>query len=132
MHPLSKNVVSASEYCYTCVNVLLFIFLHEFITGNCFLIEFNFSIKVPVTKKALWLLIMVCVLLNMSPFCIAAFYTQGPGNQSICLSGQNILATIFAMKIQAENITKHHTSELKRQTDHGQTELSEMLVKRMY
>ena len=59
---------------------------------------------------------------------IAAFHTQGPGNQSICLSGQKILATIFVMKTQAENITKY--SEVKRQTDHGQTELSNMLVKK--
>ena len=32
------------------------------------------------------------------------------------------------MKTQAENITKY--SEVKRQTDHGQTELSNMLVKK--
>ena len=29
---------------------------------------------------------------------IAAFHTQRPGNYSICLSGQNFLATIFVMK----------------------------------
>ena len=50
---------------------------------------------------------------------IAAFHTQGHGNQSICLSGQKILATIFVMKTQAENIT-----------DHGQTEMSNMPVKK--
>ena len=31
---------------------------------------------------------------------IAAFHMQGPGNQSICLSGQKFLATIFVMKTQ--------------------------------
>ena len=29
---------------------------------------------------------------------IAAFHTQGPGNYSICLLGQNCLASIFVMK----------------------------------
>ena len=56
------------------------------------------------------------------------FQTRQFVNQSICLSGQKILATIFVMKTQAENITKY--SEVKRQTDHGQTELSNMLVKK--
>ena len=46
-------------------------------------------------------------------------------SQSVCWE---ILATIFVMKTQAENITKY--SEVKRQTDHGQTELSNMLVKK--
>ena len=53
---------------------------------------------------------------------------QGPGNQPISLSGQKILATIFVMKPQAENIAKY--CEVKRQTDHGQTGLSNMLVKK--
>ena len=60
---------------------------------------------------------------------IPDFHTQGPGNQSICLSGQKILATIFVMKTQTENITKY--SEVKRQTVHGgQTELNNMLVRK--
>ena len=29
---------------------------------------------------------------------IAAFYTQRPGNYSICLSGQKVLAAVFFMK----------------------------------
>ena len=58
---------------------------------------------------------------------VAAFHTQRPGNQSICLLGQKILATIFVMRTQAENLIK--CPEVKRQmTDHGQTELSNMLV----
>ena len=28
----------------------------------------------------------------------AAFHTQGPGNQSVYLSGQKILSTVFVMK----------------------------------
>ena len=56
---------------------------------------------------------------------IAVFHTQGPGNLSICLSGQKILASYH---ICYENIKK--CSKVKRQTDHGQTELSNMLVKK--
>ena len=55
---------------------------------------------------------------------IATFYMQGPGDQSICLSGQRILASYLICR---ENIKY---SELKRQTDHGQAELSNMLVKK--
>ena len=32
MCPLSKKIVFTSEYCYTCVIILFFIFLHRFIT----------------------------------------------------------------------------------------------------
>ena len=41
-----------------------------------------------------------------------------------------MLATTFVMKtqVQAENITKYF--EVKKQTDHRQTELSKMLVKK--
>ena len=56
---------------------------------------------------------------------IAVFHTQGPGNLSICLSGQKILASYH---ICYENIKK--CSKVKRQTDHGQIELSNMLVKK--
>ena len=35
---------------------------------------------------------------------IAAFPTQRPGNQSICLPGQKILATIFVMKTQQNTL----------------------------
>ena len=36
------------------------------------------------------------ITLNMIEYTgIAAFLTQGPGNYSICLSGQKILATIY-------------------------------------
>ena len=42
-------------------------------------------------------------------------------------AGTKILATIFVMRTKAENLTKY--PEVKRQmTDHGQTELSNMLV----
>ena len=44
------------------------------------------------------------------------------------LSGQKVLATIFVMETQTENIPKY--SRVKRQTDHGQRELSNMLVKK--
>ena len=37
---------------------------------------------------------------------IVAFYTQGLGNQSIYLSGQKILATIFVMKTVRERDSK--------------------------
>ena len=43
----------------------------------------------------------------------------------IYLSGQKTLAAIFVMKTQAEKIAKY--SQVKRQTNHGQTELNNML-----
>ena len=42
---------------------------------------------------------------------IAAFYTQRPGNYSICLSGENI----FSYYVFYENVAKY--SRVKRQTD---------------
>ena len=58
---------------------------------------------------------------------VTAFHTQGPGNQPIYLSRQKILVTIFDMKTQAEKIAKF--SRVKRQTDHGQTELNNIRTK---
>ena len=43
--------------------------------------------------------------------------------------GTKMLATIFAMKTQTENIAKK-IRKVKIQTDHGQTELSNMLVRK--
>ena len=57
---------------------------------------------------------------------IAAFHTQGAGNLSICLSGQKILAIIFVIK----TVRKHNKILWSQETDHGQTELSNMLVKK--
>ena len=56
----------------------------------------------------------------------AAFHMQGPGNWSICLSGQKTLAIIFVMKTGR----KHNKILWSQETDHGQTELSNMLVKK--
>ena len=59
------------------------------------------------------------------PLHITAFHKQGPGNLSIYLLGQKILAATFVMKPVRE-----HSKMLKtQQTDrHGQTELNNMLV----
>ena len=59
--------------------------------------------------------------ITMCPVSIATFHTQGPRNQSICLLGQKILATIFVMKAQAENI---QYSEVKRQTKNVLNEIN--------
>ena len=48
--PLSKKIVLASDYYYTCVIVLYFIFLRRFITWNMSPDRFNFSIKILLAK----------------------------------------------------------------------------------
>ena len=70
---LSKKIVLTSEYYYICVSVLLFIFLHRFITWELSLTRFNFSVKILLAKITFLLLILSCYLLNMSLFCIDIF-----------------------------------------------------------
>ena len=74
--------------------------------GDFLSLEFIFFEKV---------LFYVSGLVKYNP--IAASHMQGPGNQSICLLRENILATTSVMKAYAENIAKY--SEVKRQTDPG-------------
>ena len=46
----------------------------DLLHGNCLLTRFNFSIKIFLTKKTFWFWILLCYLLNMSPFCIGSIF----------------------------------------------------------
>ena len=71
--PRSKKTVLASEYCYTCVNSLLFIFSRKFITWKLSSDRVTFQKKLLLAKIAfLFFSIPLCYLLNMSSLCIGS------------------------------------------------------------